>query len=722
MMRIAVAGNPNSGKSTLFNAISGARVRVGNYPGVTVERKEAAIRLPGGGDACLVDLPGCYSLTARSAEEDVAHGILVGDMGPSPPDVIVCVVDATQLARGLYLLVQLLEMDLRLVVALNMMDMATAQGLRIDTQLLSQRLGHVPVVPISARHGDGLAELLRTVEAQVGQTMPARVVPLTARDEAAVAAVSEALAAYAQPRSVGACLWLLTSDPAQIHLPVNDAVARVLQAQKLALDPDRRGVFNRRIITARYKRVDALLHGLIDTSRHRPDTRTEALDRILLHPVGGLAIFVLTMFVLFQAVFAWAEPLMRGVELGMQIAAHAVTAVVPASHTQSLLINGVIAGAGSVLTFLPQIALLFLGLTLLEETGYMARAAFLLDRLMRRVGLHGKAFIPLMSSFACAVPGIMAARTIESSRDRLVTILVAPFMSCSARLPVYTLVIAACFAAAPPVFGVLSVGGLVILAMYFLGFAAAIGTAFLLKRSVLKAPLPPLLLELPPYRAPNMRDVGRRVFERCRVFVSQTGSIILALSVLLWAALTFPEQGLEPGALQAQRAAIMVQHLPTDAKDAALTDLARADEAARLEHSLGGRLGHAIEPIIAPLGFDWRIGIGLVASFAAREVLVSTLSQVYALDADAPPESPSLRDALRHDIDPRTGQPRFTPLVGVSLLVFFVLALQCLSTFATVKRETNSWRWPLFQLLYMNGLAYAASLLVYQGGHALGWG
>lgn len=727
-MRIAVAGNPNAGKTTLFNAITGARARVGNYPGVTVERKEAAARLPSGAEARFVDLPGCYSLTARSPEEEVAHRVLVGSLGAGRPDVIVCVVDATQLARGLYLVVQLLEMGLPVVVALNMMDVARAQGVQIDIDLLSRRLG-LPVVPTSARYGDGLRTLLDTVEAQLGRPLPSVVVPLPDSDTAAIAAVRTVLAAQAQPESLGVCLWLLTSDldtgqdrGGQVRVPLSPAVREVVRLQKLVLDPEQLGVFNRRVITARYTLVDTLLHGVLDTSARQQDSRTQALDRVLLHPVWGLAVFVSAMFVLFQAVFAWAEPLMALVERSMAAAASLVTTVVPASHTQSLLINGVIAGVGNVLTFLPQIALLFFGLTLLEESGYMARAAFLLDRTMRSVGLHGKAFIPLMSSFACAVPGIMATRTVESSRDRLVTIMVAPFMSCSARLPIYTLVIAACFASSKPWFGVLSVGGVVIFAMYFLGFVAAIGTAFILKRTLLRSPAPALLLELPLYRAPALGTVLRLVGERCKIFVRQTGSIILALSVLLWAILTFPQQGLDAAAMQQRQDAITAQGMAAEPTSQALRQLQREDQALRLENSFGGRLGRAIEPMIQPLGFDWRIGIGLIASFAAREVLVSTLGQVYALDADVPPDSPSLRDALRRDVDPATGQARFTPLVGISLLVFFVLALQCLSTFATVKRETNSWRWPILQLVYMNGLAYVASFIVYQTGHALGLG
>lgn len=713
-MRVAVAGNPNSGKTTLFNALTGARARVGNYPGVTVERKEAPVRLLNGKQVNLIDIPGCYSLTARSPEEEVAHAVLGGMLGEGKPDWVVCVVDATQLARGLYLTVQLLELGVPMVLALNMMDLARARGVHPDVVLLSQRLG-VPVVPIAARHGEGLPDLLKHLECVPPAAEARLCATLSAADHQAVEAVRLA----AGGTTVGTCLWLLTSNLQEVRIPLSpDLVADVARI-RADMEAHGLGNFNRRLITARFCAVDALLDGVVDRAHAAVDARTEAIDRVLLHPLWGGAVFVATMFLLFQAVFAWAEPLMQGIEQLMGSLSEAVTSWVPGSHTQSLLVHGVLAGVGSVLTFLPQIALLFFGLTLLEESGYMARAAFLLDRLMRRVGLHGKAFIPLMSSFACAVPGIMAARTVESQRDRLVTILVAPFMSCSARLPVYTLVIAAVFSGAKPVLGVLSAGGLAIFSMYLLGFLAAIGTAFLLKRTVLRAPLPPLLLELPIYRVPDARTVGLRVLERCRVFVRETGKLIVALSVVLWGLLNFPLAVASP-ALEQEHAAIA--QLTGEAHDVAEAHWQRELQAYQLERSLGGRLGHAIEPLIQPLGFDWRIGIGLVASFAAREVLVSTLVQVYALDADTPPDAPSLRAALRADVAPNTGTPRFTPLRGVSLMVFFVLAMQCLSTVSVVRRETNSWKWPVAQLVYMNGLAYLASLLVYQGGKALGLG
>ncbi len=741
-MWIAIAGNPNAGKTTLFNALTGASARVGNYPGVTVEQKKGTLRLPDGKTTTCIDLPGCYSLTARSSEEHIAHEALVGRLHGSLPNAVVCVVDATQLARGLYLVMQLIEMGLPVLVALNMMDLTHQRGQRVNVALLERRLG-VPVVPITARTSVGVPHLLRILAQPIAVPTPsARHFDFSVLEERAIATVRQAVPqpAYAhsgeQEVSLGTCLWLLSSnlDTLVDALPIKTRHA--IERERQTLDPSGSGDFGRRLIAARYRAVDHFLTGVVSQDQTRAPSDgervTQALDRVLLHPLWGLVVFLGAMFALFQGVFAGAEPLITAVEQMMDALAQSAERVIPAGFTQSLMVQGVLAGVGNVLAFLPQIALLFMGITMLEESGYMARAAVLLDRLMRRVGLHGKAFIPLLSSFGCAVPGIMAARTVESHRDRLITILVAPFMSCSARLPIYTLVIAAVFANEKPLWGVLSIGGLIIFAMYSLGFAAALGTTWLLKRTVLRSPVPPLLLELPIYRVPEPRTVALRVFERCRVFLKQTGTVILALSVLLWGVLTFPQVHPSRAELQAHIAKAYA-HGAGVSTPSALTHVAYEDipsttverhlRAYRLEHSWGGRLGHAIEPIIAPLGFDWRIGIGLLASFAAREVLISTLGQVYALDQDdTAPTSPSLRHALTADIDPRTQKPRFSALTGICLMVFFVLALQCMSTVATVRRETQSWRWPLAQLIYMNTLAYVVTLIVYQSGRALGWG
>lgn len=726
-MRIALAGNPNAGKTTLFNALTQSRARVGNYPGVTVEKRQGTVNLPGGATATLLDLPGCYSLTARSPEEEIAHLALMAGVVDDEPaiDVVVCVADATNLGRSLYLVAQLMELGRPLIVALNMIDSAEQRQLGIDADRLAECLG-VPVVATAARYQRGIEDLRQACELLLSgadaasipkSDAPYRRPQLGPADEDILTAAVGILADKAP--TPGDALWYLTSSE------LGGALTTECGARLAALwpTPTERDAFGRRVIEARYAVVDAWLEEIcpdVDSLHRSRDTATERIDHWLLHPFWGSAIFLLCMFVLFQAVFAWADPMIGAVEDLIGWASAAAERVIPAGLSQSLVAHGLIAGVGNVLVFLPQIALLFFGLAVLEESGYLARSAVLLDKVMRRAGLDGKAFVPLLGSFACAVPGIMAARTIASSRDRLVTILIAPFMSCSARLPVYALVIAALFSTVPPVFGFLSAGGLLMGAMYFLGFAVAIATAFLLKRTILKSPTPPLLLELPSYRWPQWRAVVGQVGQRSWVFLSQTGTVIVALSILLWGMLTFPQEGLPAAEVQAAQA--QAQRLPEAERQHTLALLQRREQAARLRNSVGGHLGRFIEPLVSPLGFDWRIGIGLVASFAAREVLVSTLAQVYALDAEVEADSVALSAALLADVDPLTGKAKFSPLVGLSLMVFFVLAMQCLSTVATVRRETNSWAWPIAQLVYMNVLAYLASFTVYQGGTLLGWG
>ena len=755
-MRVAIAGNPNSGKSTLFNRLTGSRARVGNYPGITVERLEAELQLDDERVATMVDLPGCYSLTARSAEEEVAHHLLTGRMGNERPDLVVCVVDATSVERGMYLVVQIMELGLPTLIALNMMDLADRNGMQIDIEGLSDELG-AAITPLTARTGKGVSELttaigdaLATRDQSQDQVDLSQAHPSPASNGSHAAALEAglddsqrqqitpiiaALEAAGEPATVAEALWLISSNPASFTYPPPQKVMSAVETVRQRLQNGRLTAFNRSIISKRYSRVETILAKTVNGSQAAsgndglnaaiasqaagrqhasPLSRLDhRLDAVLLHPLFGPLSFAIAFFVLFQAVFAWADPVIGGVEELIGLCSEGVAGLIEPGLLRSLISDGLIAGVGNVLVFIPQIGFLFFGIGVLEESGLMSRAAFLLDQVMRRVGLHGKAFIPMMSSFACAVPGVMAARTIESRRDRLVTIAVAPFMSCSARLPVYAMVIAAVFSTAEPVFGVLSVGGLVMTAMYALGFAAALITALLLKKTVWRSPTLPLILELPPYRLPQWRNLLNGVFRRCRVFVVQTGRIIVVLSVMLWVLLTFPRVDGGPG----QAAAV---GSPTATAQTAVVTSAGDNDSA-LSRTWAGRLGKFIEPAIEPLGFDWRIGIGIIASFAAREVLVSTMGQVYSLDEEIEPDSPALRDALLADIDPQTGRPRFSPLCGVSLMVFFVLAMQCLSTVAAVKRETGSWRLPIFQWLYMNGVAYLCSLLVFQGGRLLGF-
>jgi|CXWL01.1.fsa_nt_gi ferrous iron transport protein B len=651
-LTIALAGNPNAGKTTLFNALTGLKQKIANYPGVTVERKEGPWNI-GETPATLIDLPGLYSLDATSLDEQIARDVITGkQVGVSRPDVIVAVVDATNLERNLYLVTQLFEFGIPVVIALTMMDVFEKQRHEIDVEMLSVLL-KTPVIAINAKSGRGKDQL----EAKVSEVMHATPAIPYVYDEA--------------------------EDEAGPHGK----------------------------IFARYNFISSVVQESVWHSDQKSHRLSDKIDRVLTHKFFGLVILVAILLVVFQTIFSWASLPMDMLEKGFGSAADIVRTQMPPGILTDLIADGIIAGVGGVVVFLPQILLLFLFISLLEDSGYMSRAAFLLDKLMSRVGLHGKAFLPLISSFACAIPGIMATRTIESRRDRFATIMIAPFMSCSARLPVYTLMIGAFFGG-QYVFGFVSIGALLMLIMYTIGIIAAIVVAFVLKRTVLKAPPPPFLMELPPYRLPNLRTVFQNMLTRAWLFLKRAGTVILAISIILWALMYFPRSS-ESEVLKAE--ADLDSRLTTqDSRPA-------TPESEQLKHSFAGKLGHAIEPVIEPLGFDWKIGVALIASFAAREVLVSTLSIIYNVGKDENEESETLiaavRDAKRDD-----GRLAWTPLTALTLMVFFVLAMQCMSTVAVVRRETNSWRWPIFMTVYMTILAYIAAFITYQGGKLLGLG
>lgn len=652
-LTIALAGNPNAGKTTLFNSLTGLNQKVANYPGVTVERKEGVWNLGKGSSATLIDLPGLYSLDATSLDEQIARNVITGEVENVPkPDVIVSVVDATNLERNLYLTTQLFEFGIPVVVALTMIDVFEKQKHEIDIKKLSTSLG-VPVIAVNAKAERGKSELAEKVEEMVGTA-------------------------------------------ANVPYELNGG----------SPDGDNAKIF------ARYNFISDAVQESVrhnDTREHRI---SERIDRVLTHKVFGLAILILILLTVFQAIFSWATLPMYLLEQGFGSLGDGVRALLPAGILADLIVDGIIAGVGGILVFLPQILLLFLFISILEDTGYLARAAFLLDKLMSRVGLHGKAFLPLMSSFACAIPGIMATRTIENRRDRFATILIAPFMSCSARLPVYTLMIGAFFAG-QTVLGFISLGAILMLAMYALGIIVALIVAFILKRTLLKAPPPPFIMELPPYRMPSIRTVFQNMLTRAWLFVKRAGTVILAISIILWALMYFPRSD-QPSAVSNQQ-----QQIAAD-NDQRSTISEPLPEGEQLRNSFAGRLGHLIEPVIRPLGFDWKIGVALIASFAAREVLVSTLSIIYNVGKDENEQSETLISAIRNAKDDN-GKIVWTPLTALTLMVFFVLAMQCMSTVAIVRRETNSWAWTLFMVGYMTGLAYLASFVTYQGGKMVGF-
>jgi len=715
--RIAILGNPNAGKSTLFNQLTGLRQKVGNYPGVTVEKKVGSCDLPSGRRAELTDLPGSYSLHPGSPDEIIVRDVLLGlQPDTPPPDLIVFVVDATHLDRHLYLALQVIDLGRPLILALNMMDTAAEQGIRIDEDALAHLLG-VPVIGISAARGSGLGHLRRLLDREV-EPSTQRFRRRPPHVERVLQSLEARLPRHPQvpERARGDLAMALLLDDGE-----DDALARIAPPDVL----DDLQVLRRRLdaadaewraheVEGRYERIAEILARAVAAPGGPRDRATQRIDRVLTHRIFGPAIFVVLMGAIFQSVFAWAQPAMDAIDYLVHQAGGLVGRLLPAGPLHSLVVDGIIAGVGTTVTFVPQIAVLFFFIALLEDSGYMARAAFIMDRLMGKVGLSGRAFIPLLSSFACAIPGIMATRTIDNRRDRLTTIVVAPFMSCSARLPVYAMLIGA-FVPNRWV-GIVTLPGLTLFSMYFLGIVAAIAVAWLLKRSLLRGGKPLYVMELPPYRRPAWRSILLTVRDRSLLFLRKAGTVILGVSIVLWFLASYPRTGPEVDPLRAQLAAA------TAAGDAARVEALEGDLAgATLRNSFAGRVGRALEPVLAPLGFDWRIGIGLVTSFAAREVMVSTMATVFNLgDAAAAPVS--LRETLRTAVDPATGARAYTPLVGITLMVFFVLACQCMSTLAVARRETNSWRWPLFMLVMMNALAWAVSFAVYQGGRFLGLG
>ncbi|WP_292072637.1 ferrous iron transporter B [Brevundimonas sp. UBA7534] len=614
--RVALVGNPNSGKTALFNALTGAHQKVANYAGVTVERKEGVVRAVSGRSMSVLDLPGTYSLRARSPDEEVTRDAVLGRLaGETPPDVVVCVADATNLRLVLRLILELKAVGRPMVLALNMYDIAQRQGLRIDLDGLCAELG-VPIVTTVATRKRGIDDLVAAIEAQSD-----------------TAALSDS-----QWRS---------PDAAELRAAAREA-ERIMKA---------------------YVRPP-----------ERPDTLTGKIDSVLLHPVAGLAILLALLFVMFQAVFSWAAPLMDGIEGGIGWLGSLVAAVLPDGLLQSLIVDGIISGVGSVLVFLPQILILFLFIIALEDFGYMARAAFLMDKIMGGAGLHGRAFIPLLSSFACAIPGVMAARVIDSKRDRMTTILVAPLMTCSARIPVYTLIIAA-FIPNETVWGFANLQGLVMFGLYAAGIVSALLVSLVIRKVFWRGAVEPFMMELPTYKVPDLKSVGFNLWLRAKIFLNRAGRIILPAVIILWVLATFP-------------------YPPENATLPAI------------DYSFAGMIGRALEPIFAPIGFNWQMVIALIPGMAAREVAVAALGTTYAI-ADAENATGLLASTLAS---------HWSLATALSFLAWYIFAPQCVATLGVVRRETNSLKWTWIMIGYMFGLAYLASFVTYHVARALGGG
>jgi ferrous iron transport protein B len=703
----ALVGNPNCGKSTLFNALTGLKQKVGNYPGVTVERKVGTAYTQHGQPLTLIDLPGAYSLAARSPDEAVTRDVLLGRRSDTAtPDRIVCIADATNLERNLYLVHQVLDLGRPVILVLTMMDLAAQAGLTIRAARLEHALG-IPVIPCEATSGKGLIEL-KLALSRHDLPLPRHAWDIPAALAPAVAELQASLAAHdgKSPLTARAEALLLLTDTDPLRVAGSTALSaetsRLLASWKTRWSSTGTD-WSGELVAARYDAITRLAAEVVvppDTSASDPHglgghgsssvlALSDRIDAVVTHPIWGWAVFGAIMATMFFGIFTLAAIPMGWIESLVAWLGGHLSAALPPGEFHDLVIEGALAGVEGVIIFLPQILILFLFIGLLESTGYMARAAFIMDRVMSRVGLNGKSFIPLLSSYACAIPGVMAARTIEEPKDRLVTILVAPFMSCSARLPVYLLLIAALVSANEVPLGT-QVG--LMLLMYALGTGGAFFFAWFFKKTLLRGAPPLMIMELPPYRLPKLRDVLFQMAERGLIFVKRAGTVILALSIVLWFLANYPKP-------------------PANAPD---TD--------PLAHSYAGRAGHALEPVIAPLGFDWRIGIGLIQSFAAREVFNSSMSVIFAVEetGDEDADRTTLRDAIRAAERP-DGTKLFTPLICLNLMVFYVFAMQCISTIAVVKRETGGWKWPLFQLGYMTGTAWLACFVLYQIGRAFGY-
>ena len=741
-LTVALVGNPNTGKSTLFNAMTGLRQHVGNYPGVTVELKKGAATVDGV-LLNIVDLPGTYSLAARSPDEMVTVDFILGHQPSEPrPDVVVSIVDASNLDRHLYLTTQILSLGVPVVIAVNLIDVAEKQGLKIDYERLGKQLG-IPIVPIQANRGKGLDQLHREILAAAGR--PAVTGPVFPDGfQSEVAALGQHLPGV-EPFLVQRLL-----------VDVGGYTEQIL-ARRFGTLTDQLNAARQRLLAAgcgvpaieartRYAWIRQALAGCVERPAVRPVNFSDRLDRFLTHKIWGTLLFLALMFLVFEAIFIGAAPLMSQIDAAKEWLAAKVQGVMDPGPLRSLLSDGVIKGVGAILVFLPQIIILFAFVAILEDCGYMARAAFLMDRIMSKCGLNGKSFIPLLSSVACAVPGIMATRVIENRRDRLATILVAPLMSCSARLPLYALLIGV-FLSDP-----WWLPGVALFGMYMIGLIVAPLVALTLKRTLLKGSTPPFVMELPSFKWPQAKTVVRRMTGAGWAFVRRAGTFILATMILVWAVQYFPitrpgsditfekeieaiEKNVETKEkeLEALEAIDPPSEEDVEAKKTEIEELKAKGDATHGEwkrQSYLGQAGKALEPVFAPLGWDWRIGMAALASFPAREVIVSTLGMIYnqgevdtkEIRESANPGDTPLGKTIRQEWQEETGTPRSTQprLVALSLLVFFALCCQCVSTLAVIRRETNSWSWPIFTFVYMTALAYVAALAVFQIGRLFG--
>lgn len=695
-LRIALAGKPNAGKSSLFNLLTGLNQKIGNFPGITVDKRTGHCQISAEVTAQVMDLPGIYSLYPRTIDEKIVTDILADRNGVYYPDCVVLVADATNLKNCMLLLTQLIDLKIPTVLALNMMDLAARSGQNIDVQALAVALD-LPVVMINARTGQGVVELKNLLATSVNPSSKTiykigeEIEPLV-KDIQQKFNLSTPYQAYQFLQQTDNLSFLTSADKTYITTRAKDS--NFFQHKYQGAET-----------VMRYSFIQDLLNKVtLKSSDPEWKKFSHRIDKVLTHKVWGYLIFFSVLFLIFQSIFAWAQIPMDFIDSTFASLSNRLDEYFPDGPFFDLITQGIIPGIGGIVIFIPQIAILFACISILEESGYMARVVFLMDKLMRKVGLNGKSVVPLISGLACAIPAIMATRTIENWKDRLITIFVTPFMSCSARLPVFTILVALII---PDVklFGFFNYQGLVLMGLYLLGFFAALISAFVLKLIIKTKERSYLIMEMPTYRWPKWSNVGYTIVEKTKSFVFEAGKVILAISIVLWVLASYGPGDAMNNAEDAVRHEMGQTKLPANEFEAQVASY-------KLEHSYAGIIGKALEPAIEPLGYDWKIGIALVTSFAAREVFVSTIATIYSLGGTE--DEQTIKGRLRSEINPNTGGPRYTPAVGLSLLVFYTFAMQCMSTLAVVKRETKGWKWPLIQLAYMTALAYVSAFIIYQ--------
>jgi ferrous iron transport protein B len=692
--KIALLGNPNCGKSSLFNQLTGLNQKVGNFPGVTVEKRFGICQLGNGHHLQIIDLPGTYSLYPKSIDEQVVFECLTDKNNPDYPDLAIIIIDASNIKRNLLLFTQAVDLGIPVLLVLNMLDVATNRGQRVSPTVIAKHFD-VPTISLNARTGQGIDLLKKAIrENQFGH--PRQVFSASNFEKQLESEIKEK---FGLKSDYVAHLLLIQH---QIFPGLSDEERLFVKelVRKNKFNPE---LSQSKEIISRYKIIDKVISEAVIYNLAENKNLTEKLDKVFTHKIFGYVIFFIILFLIFQSIFAWAEGPMDLIDLSFSELGIRMKKILPEGIMTDLLTEGIIPGIGGVVIFIPQIAILFGFIAILEETGYMSRVVFLMDKIMRPFGLNGKSVVPLISGWACAIPAIMATRTIDNWKERLITIFVTPFMSCSARLPVYTILIAL---VVPDdlVMGFLNLQGLALMFMYFLGFLMSVVSAWAINLIVKIKDKSYFIMELPLYKFPRWKNVGYTIFEKSKAFTLEAGKIILAISIILWVAASFG-----PGD-KIQNAEKYVAE-SFNRKEIGEEAFKAKTDAFKLENSFAGIFGKALEPVIRPLGYDWKIGIALVTSFAAREVFVGTMATIYSIGSE---DESTIKSRMRAEINPRTGGPMYTPAVAFSLMIFYAFAMQCMSTLAIVKKETNSWKWPLLQLIFMSAVAYIASWIVYQ--------